>query len=196
MTLLALLRHGPTEWNTMRRLQGRVDLPLSAAGQVYVSRWRLPAEVAGFAWMTSPLRRARETAELLGLTNAAIVRTLTETDWGEWEGKTLAELRALDAAAVAAAEAKGLDFRPPGGESAREVQNRLSPWLARVAAQGTATGAVTHKGVIRAVLALATGWTMTGKPPARLGWDAVHLFRLAPDGTPAVERLNIPFEAR
>jgi broad specificity phosphatase PhoE len=196
MTLLALLRHGPTEWNTMRRLQGRVDLPLSPAGQVYVSRWRLPAEVAGFVWVTSPLRRARETAELLGLTDATIARALTETDWGEWEGKTLAELRALDAAAVAAAEAKGLDFRPPGGESAREVQKRLGPWLARVAAQGTPTGAITHKGVIRAVLALATGWTMTGKPPVRLDWDAVHLFRLAPDGAPAVERLNIPFEAR
>jgi len=195
MTLLALLRHGPTEWNTMRRLQGRVDLPLSTAGQVYVSRWRLPAEVAGFAWVSRPLRRARETAELLGLKDAAVVRALTETDWGEWEGKTLAELRALDAAAVAAAEAKGLDFRPPGGESAREVQKRLTPWLARVAAAGVATGAITHKGVIRATFALATGWAMTSKPPVRLEWDAVHLFRLAADGTPAVARLNVPLES-
>jgi probable phosphoglycerate mutase len=194
MTLLALLRHGPTEWNTMRRLQGRVDLPLSTAGQVYVSRWRLPAEVANFAWVTSPLRRARETATLLGVADAPVVRALTETDWGEWEGKTLAELRALDPAAVAVAEAKGLDFRPPGGESAREVQKRLKPWLARVASEGNATAAVTHKGVIRAVLALATGWTMTSKPPARLDWEAVHLFRLAPDGTPAVEHLNVPLE--
>ncbi|MGE5147826.1 MAG: histidine phosphatase family protein [Candidatus Eiseniibacteriota bacterium] len=194
MTLLALVRHGPTEWNTMRRLQGRVDLPLSTAGQVYVSRWRLPAEVRGFTWVSSPLLRARETAAMLGLKDVAVVRALIETDWGEWEGKTLAELRALDAAGVAAAEAKGLDFRPPGGESAREVQNRLKPWLARVAASGVATGAITHKGVIRAVLALATGWAMTSKPPARLDWDAVHLFRLAPDGTPAIERLNIPFE--
>ena len=196
MTLLAMVRHGPTEWNTMRRLQGRVDLPLSPAGQVYVGRWRLPAEVADFTWVTSPLLRARETAVLLGLENAAVVRALTETDWGEWEGKTLAEVRALDPAAVALAESKGLDFRPPGGESAREVQKRLIPWLARVAAAGVATGAITHKGVIRAVLALATGWTMTGKPPARLDWDAVHLFRLDKKGTPAVERLNIPLEAR
>ena len=196
MTLLALMRHGPTEWNTMRRLQGRVDLPLSPAGQVYVSRWRLPAEVADFTWVTSPLARARETAALLGLESAAVERALIETDWGEWEGKTLAELRATDPAAVALAESKGLDFRPPGGESAREVQKRLKPWLARIAAAGVATGAVTHKGVIRAVLALATGWTMTSKPPARLDWDAVQLFRLDKSGTPAVERLNIPLEAR
>lgn len=196
MTLLALLRHGPTEWNTMRRLQGRVDLPLSAAGQVYVGRWRLPAQIAGFVWVTSPLRRARETADLLGLEDVEVVRALTETDWGEWEGKTLAELRALDPAAVAAAEARGLDFRPPGGESAREVQKRLKPWLARVAAADVATGAIAHKGVIRAVLALATGWQMTSKPPVRLEWDAVHLFRLAADGTPRVEQLNVPLESR
>jgi probable phosphoglycerate mutase len=196
MTLLALLRHGPTEWNTMRRLQGRVDLPLSTAGEVYVSRWRLPAEVADFTWVASPLLRARETARLLGLGDVAVVRALTETDWGEWEGKTLSELRALDPAGVAASEAKGLDFRPPGGESAREVLNRLKPWLARVAAAGVSTGAITHKGVIRAVLALATGWAMTSKPPARLEWDAVHLFRLDKSGAPTVERLNVPLETR
>jgi probable phosphoglycerate mutase len=196
MTLLALMRHAPTEWNTLRRLQGRVDLPLSAAGRVYASRWRLPPEVAGFAWVTSPLIRARETAELLGLPNPTVARALIETDWGEWEGRTLAELRALDEAAVAAAEAKGLDFRPPGGESAREVQNRLKPWLARVAAAGVSTGAVAHKGVIRAVLALATGWDMKTKPPARLEWDALHLFRLDSAGAPTVERLNIPLGTR
>jgi broad specificity phosphatase PhoE len=196
MTLLALMRHAPTEWNTLRRLQGRVDLPLSAAGRVYASRWRLPAEVAGFAWVTSPLLRARETAELLEIPNPTVVRALIETDWGEWEGKTLSELRALDEAAVAAAEAKGLDFRPPGGESAREVQNRLKPWFARLAAAGTDTGAITHKGVIRAALALATGWTMTSKPPERLNWDALHLFRLDAKGMPTIERLNIPLEAR
>ena len=196
MTLLAMLRHAPTEWNTMRRLQGRIDLPLSAAGEVYASRWRLPAEVKDFAWVTSPLMRARATAELIGIQNATQVRALIETDWGEWEGKTLSELRALDPEGVAAAEAKGLDFRPPGGESARQVQNRLKPWLARVAASKVATGAVTHKGVIRAVLALATGWQMTSKPPERLDWGAVQLFRLAADGTPAIERLNIPLEGR
>ena len=40
------------------------------------------------------------------------------------------------------------------------------------------TLAVTHRGVIRAILAEATGWDMRGKPPARLDWDAVHLFML------------------
>jgi probable phosphoglycerate mutase len=50
---------------------------------------------------------------------------------------------------------------------------------------------ITHKGVIRAVLALATGWTMEDEAPVRLRWDRLHLFALGADGTPRVERLNI-----
>jgi len=44
--------------------------------------------------------------------------------------------------------------------------------------------------VIRVVLAAATGWDMRGKPPAKLDWNVFHLFRVAADGKPSVERLN------
>ena len=47
---------------------------------------------------------------------------------------------------------------------------------------GAPTAAVTHKGVIRAVLALATGWNMLGKPAYRLDWSAAQLFHLDPAG--------------
>jgi probable phosphoglycerate mutase len=63
--------------------------------------------------------------------------------------------------------------------------------LAEIAAAGRPTAAITHKGVIRAVLALATGWDMLGKPPHRLSWSAAHLFRLDRAGRPRVERLNL-----
>ncbi|MEA2780662.1 MAG: hypothetical protein QOK29_2206, partial [Rhodospirillaceae bacterium] len=66
MPLLALMRHGPTEWTAEHRLQGRTDLSLSEAGREIVAGWRLPPEVAGFSWLSSPLQRARETAALLG----------------------------------------------------------------------------------------------------------------------------------
>jgi probable phosphoglycerate mutase len=89
-------------------------------------------------------------------------------DWGAWEGRTLADLRAEAPAAMAANEARGLDFRPQGGESPREVRARLEPLLAEF--QGDVI-CVTHKGVIRAALSLATGWDMTSKPPVRLGDD-------------------------
>ena len=185
MTLLALIRHAPTEWSRTGRLQGRADPPLTA-----LPAWRPPTELAGFRVLTSPLRRCVETARALGL-DAAVEPRLAEMDWGEWEGETVAGLRARLGPAMEGAEAAGLDFRPPGGESPRDVQRRLAPLLRDIARRGEPTAAITHKGVIRAIFAEAAGWDMLGKPPARLNWAAAHLFRLAPNGAPTVERLNL-----
>jgi probable phosphoglycerate mutase len=76
------------------------------------------------------------------------------------------------------------------------VQVRLQPWLARLGTSGTPTVAVTHKGVIRALLGLATGWDFLGKPPARLDWSAAHLFDVAPDGRLRIDRLNLALPRR
>jgi probable phosphoglycerate mutase len=114
--------------------------------------------------------------------------------WGEWEGETVAGLRARLGTEMAMAEAAGLDFRPPGGESPREVQARVMPLLVEVARSSRPTAAITHKGVIRAVLALATGWDMRRKPPYRLSWSAAHLFQLDDAGSPSVMRPNLPLE--
>lgn len=191
MTLFAILRHGPTAWSVEGRLQGRRDLPLSPEGRRRVAAWHLPAELAGSAWRVSPLRRAGETAMLLGISDPVVESAVTEMDWGKWEGQRLAELRA-SVPGLAAMEAAGLDFRPPGGESPREVQARLRPLLARIAKDRVPVTVVAHKGVIRALLALATGWDMRAKPPQRLAEDAVHLFEIDSTGTPAVCRLNLP----
>jgi len=191
VTLLALIRHMPTEWNAAGVLQGRGDLPLALD---LASDWRLPVELDGFAWLTSPLRRAVETARRLGICEAMVELRLTEMAWGEWQGASLAGLRASLGAEMVLAEAAGLDFQPPGGESPREVQARVVPLLAEIARSGRSTAAVTHKGLIRAVLSLATGWDMRDKPPHRLSWAAAQLFRLDPAGWPAVERLNLPLE--
>ena len=48
MTLLALIRHGPTEWNENGLVQGRSDIPLSDRGRAKVTQWRLPDMLAGF----------------------------------------------------------------------------------------------------------------------------------------------------
>lgn len=191
MTLLALIRHMPTAWNAAGRMQGRADPPLDPGA---LPHWRLPPELVGFRALSSPLLRARTTAERLGLA-LQIEPRLGEMAWGAWEGRTLAALRAEFGATMEAAEARGLDFRPPGGESPRDVQTRLAPLFAEIAAAGTPTLAITHNGVIRAVLALAAGWDMQGKPPYRLDESAAQLFRLDAAGRPAIERLNIPLAA-
>ncbi len=189
MTLLALLRHGPTAWTREHRLQGRADLPLDAAGGETVRGWRLPAELRDYLWFTSPLTRCIDTLAVLVL-DATAVPELIEMDWGQWEGRTIAELRAERADEIDALEARGLDLLPPGGESPRMVQERLKPFLREIASLGMPAAAMTHKGVIRALLALALDWDMREPAPVKLAWNAVHLFRLDADGTPRVERLN------
>jgi broad specificity phosphatase PhoE len=189
MTMLALLRHGPTAWSRERRLQGRGDRPLDAAGRASVLGWRLQQEFRAFRWLVSPLARCTETAALLGL-KAEIEPRLIEMDWGSWEGRTIAELRADPGQQVAQREARGLDLDPPGGESPRAVQQRLMPLLAEIAVNRSPTACITHKGVIRAILSLATGWAMLDPQPVKLVWDAVHVFRLGPGGTPRVLNLN------
>lgn len=195
MTLLVLLRHGPTEWNTARRLQGRADVPLSAASREELRLRQIPAPFAGFRILCSPLLRCRETAELLGLAARAEPR-LIEMDWGAYQGFTVAELRARLGPEFANDEVRGLDFQPPGGESPRAVQQRVAPLLAEIAAADLPTLAVTHRGVIRAIYASATGWDMTADSPHRLDLYVMQVFRLARDGTPAIEALNVPLGRR
>jgi probable phosphoglycerate mutase len=186
----AVLRHAATVWNAERRLQGMTDTPLSAAGEAQARSWRLPASIGGWPRLSSPLQRARRTAELLRPAGAVtICSTLREMSFGLWEGRTIAELRATGGPAFIAEEGKGLDFQPPGGESPRAVTLRLSAWLASL---DEPVVAVSHKAVIRALMALATGWDMTGRPPCRLDWRCLHLFEVASGGSLRLSEPNVP----
>ena len=151
----------------------------------------MPAEFRDFVWISSPLARARQTAALLGADSVAIEPRIREMDWDQWEGLTLADLRKNFAAELAAKEARGVDFHAPGGESPRQVMARIELWLADIAEAGEPTVAVTHKGVVRAALALATGWDMQDKWPVKIDWSSVQLFAVDDEGELTAERLNI-----
>jgi broad specificity phosphatase PhoE len=195
VTVLALLRHAPTAWNKGGRLQGRSDVPLLDESRADLARRKIPDACAAFRALSSPLKRCLDTAATLRLVVSPDPR-LVEMDWGDYQGYTLPELRAAHGIDLAANEARGLDFRPPGGESPRDVQARVAPLLAEIAAAGTPTLAVTHRGIIRAVYARAIGWDMTGEPPQGLDLYALHLFTLERDGTPRLDRLNLPLATR
>ncbi len=191
MTRVALVRHGPTDWNAERRLQGRADRVLSPEGRAEVEMWSVPEDCLGFEWVSSPLLRARQTAEILGLAVSRIEHAITEMDWGDWDGHTRCELEEIYGNEVAVQTARGLDMRPHNGESPRELRSRVSGWLLCVAERCQPTGAVCHQGIIRAVLSLATGWNMIGKPPLLTGWNGMHLFDAKRDGTVEVVTLNV-----
>ena len=179
MTRLYLLRHGRTQWNSEGRIQGRTETDLSAEGETQVREWRLPSEATDAPCFSSPLRRARQTAAILGWPDAPTDRRLAEMRWGEFEGRTLAELRAEHGPAMAELEALGLDFRPPGGESPRLVADRLGHFLNDTAPEAPEVlVVVAHKGILRAAVVLACDWTMQGKPPVPIEDDHALLFDL------------------
>ena len=195
MTDLLFIRHGPTAWNEAGRIQGRRDVPLTAGSVAAFSRMRLPARFhARFRWVSSPLRRARETARALGAETFTVEPRLIEMDWGEWEGRSLADLRIEFGDAMRRNEARGLDFETPAGDSPRRVQERLRPWLACLGKAGGPVAAVSHKGVGRALLALAVGWDMKDRAPVRLKWERVHRFRVSRSGEPQLVEANVELE--
>src|ERR1700754_2872008 len=137
--VLYYIRHGETEWNAVRRLQGHTDTPLNAAGEVQAQRCgRVLRELLalrgqdpqGLDYVSSPLCRARATMELvrtaLGLDPASyrVDPRLIEMSFGEWEGRDFAELQAREAATLALREKDPWRFRTPGGESFEQLQLR------------------------------------------------------------------------
>jgi broad specificity phosphatase PhoE len=117
---LVVVRHGSTAWSRAGRHTGRTDLPLDAGGAAQARA--LGGRLAGHRFalvLVSPLRRARQTCALAGLADTAQVRDdLVEWDYGNYEGRTSAEIRA---------ERPGWrlwDDGVPGGETLEEVAAR------------------------------------------------------------------------
>ena len=160
------VRHGETDWNAQRRLQGQLDIPLTPLGRSQAMRsseilrdlfGRDGLAAADFDYVASPLGRARETMELmrggLGLDPAAY-RTdprLKEMSFGRWEGFTFSELQAREAETLAARENDKWGFVVPGGESYAQLVVRVRGWYETVAHN---TVVAAHGGVARALMAI------------------------------------------
>jgi broad specificity phosphatase PhoE len=190
---LALLRHGPTDWNAAGRIQGHTDIPLSDAGLAKMAALRLPLEVTRV--YASPMLRARQTAEALGLAEPIYDARLMEQNWGVWEGLTREEIFAREGADafVKAGSNQGEAFRPGGGESTGELHARVASFLKDVAEGEGDAVAVAHLGVLRAAYTLATGWAMATPMPADLDVSKILVLRLTKEGAPQIEKLNLDY---
>ena len=190
---LALLRHGPTEWNGAGRIQGHTDIPLSDAGLAKMAALRLPLEVTRV--YASPMLHARRTAEALGLPAPIYDTRLMEQNWGVWEGLTKDEILTRHGADafIQAGSQQGEAFRPGGGESTGELHARVSSLLKDVAQGKGDAVAITHLGVLRAAYTLATGWDMSTPMPSDLDISKILVLALGKDGVPKIERLNLDF---
>ncbi len=193
---LALIRHGPTDWNAQGRVQGSVDTPLSEEGKAKMRALTPPAGFETAIAYCSPKRRARQTAACLGIDNPILDARLVEQNWGDRDGLTRAEMLVRHGADAFERAGLGLAFRPPGGESTGEVHARVKSFFAEIAAKGDDVIAVSHAGVIRAAYALATGWDLSAPYPADLDLKAALILDLAAGGVPAIAELNAPLRIR
>lgn len=176
MTRLALLRHAPTAWNREGRIQGRTDIPLDAAARSALGPLRLPEPWPDARLVSSPLSRAMETARLVADRDPEPIEALREMDWGAWEGAFGADLKADPTSGFRDIEDWGHDFCPPSGEPLSAFQRRVLNW-AETLDQDTL--AVCHIGVMRALLARATGWRFDGPCPFRVKRNRLFIINIS-----------------
>lgn len=152
---LLLARHGRSVWNEIQRFQGRLDVSLSERGRAEArALGRALGAYRPVAAYVSPLRRARETAEIaLAGAGVSIVADdrLRELSLGDWEGCTVAEIRRRDGDPYAAWVRAPVDCPPPGSEPLAAVRDRVVRVIDGIAAahpNGDDVVVVAHGGVI------------------------------------------------
>ncbi len=183
---LWIVRHGPTEWSSVGKHTGSSDIPLTAQGEREATGLRERLAGVGFGLvLTSPLQRARRTAELAGFPDAELEPRAVEWDYGDYEGRTRAEIRR---------EVPGWSpwTHPdmPHGETLGDVAVRAAGVVER--ARGAGVGDVllfAHGHLLRmvAVTWIEASWQLAWRLPLEpahlsvLGWDR---------GTPVIDRWN------
>ncbi len=160
--ILYLLRHGDSRQDQVKRYIGQTDLPLNAAGRSQARA--LQKNLAGIPFSrvySSDLRRCLETARIIAAHQGRSIRTLPalrEIALGEWDGKSMASIRRRFPEEF---QRRGLDltgFQPPGGESFRDLQDRVVPaFLEIINKSRGALLLVAHAGVNRAILCHVLG---------------------------------------
>jgi len=186
---ITLVRHGETTWSAGGQHTGRTDLELTEAGEEQARALAAPLAGTTFSLvLSSPLRRARHTAELAGLADIHIDDDLREWDYGELEGLTTAEIqRRYPAWSI-------WDGPWPGGETSDEVTARADRVLARCRRlpPGSRVAVVAHGHILRVLGARWIGqpaaagrWLALGTAArCRLGWEhdlpVVSLWNLTP----------------
>ena len=181
--MIHFVRHGQTAHNRDGRLQGRVDLALSDLGL------RQAELVAGrFAGATiasvvsSPLQRARDTAAAIAAVVGCEVQVddrLLELDYGEWDGRPLAEISGERWAEWIADP----NFAPPGGESLVSVTARVESFCRdHAGAEGARTIAVSHVSPIKAAVAWALGVDEGATFRMHLGLASITTVASRPNG--------------
>lgn len=153
-TRICLVRHGETEWNAARRIQGQIDIALNANGvrqAEAAGRWLRAANIS--ALYSSDLQRAWATALAIGAANGLApipVPEMRERRYGVFEGLTYDEVRDRYPDGYAAFEGRNADYDFENGESLRDMFARVTGKLRQIAEShpGENVAVVLHGGVL------------------------------------------------
>jgi broad specificity phosphatase PhoE len=188
MPVLYYVRHGETDFNRQGRLQGRRDTVLNAHGRrqaaecgillrgLFARDHRRPQD---FKYIASPLKRTRKTMEILRATlglqphDYEVDARLIEIAYGEWEGLTLQEIETRNASVLGARERDKWDFAPPGGESYRELADRIGKWYSSLTADSVVAA---HGGGVRALMAILNIVSEEQATHARIEQGVIYVF--------------------
>ncbi len=184
-TRIIAIRHGETSWNVDTRIQGQLDIPLNDTGRMQAAR--MAEALAGepiAAVYASDLARAWETAQFLSRAVGIPVEkeiALRERAFGEFEGRTFAEIEAALPQEANRWRKRDPDFAPRGGESLTALRDRVVEAAERLAARhsGEQIALVGHGGVMDVLYRAAARldiraprtWELTNTAINRLLWS-------------------------
>lgn len=180
-TRLCIVRHGETDWNAERRIQGHLDIELNASGRRQAEATARGLAAHDFAALySSDLMRTLQTAATLAPMTGLEVRPepgLRERHYGRMQGLSYAEMLALDAPVAARYKQRDLHDDFGGGEPLLAFADRIHATIERLAAAhaGATLLLVTHGGVLDIIYRRATGRDLSSPrdfvvPNAALNW--------------------------
>jgi len=186
MTMLYLLRHGRIDWPEADCFIGQTDASLNLEGRRQAGAWRSEiGQVKFSAVWSSDLRRTAETAAIIfsgRKVNVRNCRDLREIQLGRWEGMPRIRVREELPDLWAARGMDLADFKPPGGESFRELQHRVVRRVKQIAAETAgAVCIVTHAGVIRVLICHLLEMPLTNLFRIRLDYGSLSIVSCQPE---------------
>lgn len=196
-SIFGLLRHGQTQWNALKKIQGSGDSPLTPKGITETRQWL--KTLNGWKWdqiYASDLGRVRQTVAILNDMLQLPVYfddRLREQNWGEWEGRTLSSIKKYHKKELNERIALGWEFSAPGGETRTSVCNRVFETLRHIEKKTPCrkTLIVCHRGVINTVLYHLNGRQFMPEEEPLIQHNKLHLIA-CDKGVFKIHMLNIP----
>lgn len=194
--LLYLVRHGQTEWNRLHRIQGQSDPPLNETGRAQALA--LARTFAGMpldAVYSSPLQRARDTAESVAQAHNLSIQTfdeLKELNVGALDGVTLAEMRERHGDFLARWRRDASVRLPGGGETLAELQARAWAVIERIsrAHAGQRVAVVTHSFLTQVVISAVLGLPLDHFRRVRVSEGCISTVEFAFNGRSRLAAMN------